>query len=48
MRVKKAEYVKDYKIKMLFSNGVAKVIDFKPFLHSTYALTRKVPKKVKQ
>lgn len=32
MRVKKAEYVKDYKIKMVFSDGAIKVVDFKPFL----------------
>lgn len=32
MRVKQAEYVKDYKIKLLFSNGITKVVDFKPFL----------------
>ncbi len=32
MRVKKAEYVKEYKIKLLFSDGVTKIVDFKPFL----------------
>lgn len=32
MRVKQAEYVKDYKIKLLFSDGVTKIVDFKPFL----------------
>lgn len=32
MRVKKAEYVKDYKIKINFSDGIVKVVDFKPFL----------------
>lgn len=31
MRVKSAEYVKDYKIKFLFSDGIAKVVDFKQF-----------------
>lgn len=31
MIVKKAEYVKDYKIKLLFSDGISKVVDFKPF-----------------
>ncbi len=33
MRVKKAEYVKDYKIQLVFSNGAVKVVDFKPFLN---------------
>ena len=32
MKVKKAEYVKDYKIKLLFSDGMTKLVDFKPFL----------------
>lgn len=32
MRVKKAEYVMDYKIKMLFSDGKEKIVDLKPFL----------------
>lgn len=32
MRVKKAEYVKDYKIKLVFSDGAVKIVDFKPFL----------------
>ena len=32
MRVKKAIYVKDYKIKLLFSDGITKIIDFKTFL----------------
>lgn len=32
MKVKKAEYVKDYKVKLVFNDGVAKVVDFKPFL----------------
>lgn len=35
MIVKKAEYFKEYKIKLLFSDGVTKVVDFKPFLTST-------------
>jgi Protein of unknown function (DUF2442) len=35
MIVKKAEYIKDYKIKLLFSDGVTKVVDFEPFLTST-------------
>jgi len=32
MRIKKAEYVKDYKIEIVFGDGVIKVVDFKPFL----------------
>lgn len=32
MRVKKAEYVNEYKIKLVFSDGVAKIVDFKQFL----------------
>lgn len=32
MRVKKAEYIQDYKIKIIFSDGAIKVVDFKPFL----------------
>ena len=32
MRVKKAEYVDDYMVRMLFSDGITKVVDFKPFL----------------
>jgi hypothetical protein len=35
MIVKKAEYIKDYKIKLHFSDGVSKIVDFKPFLTST-------------
>lgn len=38
MRVKQAEYVKDYKIKILFSDGITKIVDFKPFLKSTRKL----------
>ncbi len=38
MRVKKAEYVKDYKIKMVFSDGAVKVVDFKPFLKNAKGL----------
>lgn len=34
MIVKKAEYIKDYTIKLLFSNGITKIVDFKPFLSS--------------
>ncbi len=39
MIVKKAEYVKDYKIKLLFSDGITKIVDFKPFVQSTRKLT---------
>lgn len=35
MIVKKAEYVKEYKIKLLFSDDVSKIVDFKPFIKST-------------
>ncbi len=33
MRVKKAEYIKDCKIKILFSDGITKVVDFKVFFN---------------
>ena len=32
MRVKQAEYIGDYKIKILFSDGVTKIVDFAAFL----------------
>lgn len=32
MRVKTAEYIKDYRIRLLFSDGVTKVVDFTPLL----------------
>lgn len=32
MRVKQAEYIDGYKIKILFSDGVSKIVDFAPFL----------------
>ena len=32
MRVKRAEYIEDYKIKIMFSNGVMKFVDFAQFL----------------
>lgn len=35
MIIKKAEYVNKNKIKLLFSNGITKVVDFAPFLAST-------------
>ena len=34
MRVKNATYVRDYEISLLFSDGVTKIVDFKPFLIS--------------
>ncbi len=34
MRVKQAEYIEDYKIKVFFSDGAVKVIDFALFLQS--------------
>lgn len=38
MRIKQAEYVKDYKIKLLFSDGITKIVDFKPLLKETRRL----------
>ena len=38
MIIKKAEYVSENKIKLLFSDGVVKVVDFTPFLTSTRKL----------
>jgi hypothetical protein len=38
MRVKQAEYIEDYKIKLLFSDGVTKIVDFKQFLNHTRKL----------
>ncbi len=35
MIVKKAEYIKEYKIKLIFSDGTTKVVDFEPFLTSS-------------
>jgi hypothetical protein len=32
MKIKNAEYVKEYKVKLLFNNGIEKEVDFKPFL----------------
>lgn len=32
MRVKQAKYIEDYKIKIIFSNGVMKIVDFSQFL----------------
>ena len=32
MRVKQAKYIEDYKIKIIFSNGVMKIVDFAQFL----------------
>ncbi|MEI8365678.1 MAG: DUF2442 domain-containing protein [Parachlamydiaceae bacterium] len=34
MRVRKAEYVKDYTIILQFSDGITKVVDFKQFMDS--------------
>lgn len=33
MRIKRAEYVKGYEIKLLFSDGITKIVDFKPLLN---------------
>jgi hypothetical protein len=35
MIIKKAEYVSENKIKLLFSDGITKIVDFTPFLAST-------------
>lgn len=32
IKIKKAKYLNDYKIELIFSDGVAKVVNFKPFL----------------
>ncbi len=32
MRVQKVEYIKDYKLKILFSNGVVKIVDIEPII----------------
>jgi uncharacterized protein DUF2442 len=32
MKVKQAEYIEDYKIRVLFSDGVTKMVDFTSFL----------------
>lgn len=39
MRIKKAEYINDYKIKMLFSDGMVKIVDFKPLLKNAKNLS---------
>jgi hypothetical protein len=38
MRIKKAEYVDGYKIKLLFNDGVCKIVDFEQFLSTTRKL----------
>lgn len=35
MIIKKAEYINQNKIKLLFSDGITKIVDFTPFLEST-------------
>jgi len=32
MKIKKAEYLKNYEVKLLFSNGITKIVNFKPVL----------------
>jgi hypothetical protein len=40
--IKKAEYVKEYEIRLLFSDGAEKVIDFQSFLNTAKnPMTRK-------
>ena len=38
MRIKKARYVGEHKISLLFNDGVTKVVDFKQFLSTTRKL----------
>lgn len=33
--IEKAEYIKDYKISLLFSDGTRNIVDFEPFLQSS-------------
>ena len=33
--IEKAEYINDYKISLLFSDGTRKIVDFEPFLQSS-------------
>lgn len=35
MRIIKAEYIDDYKIKILFNSGISKIVDFKKLLSTT-------------
>ena len=35
LSIVKAEYIKDYKIKLFFSDGKENTIDFEPFLNSS-------------
>ena len=35
VNVVRAEHVSDYELKLYFSDGVERVIDFEPFLHSS-------------
>lgn len=46
LKIVKAEYIKDYKIKLRFSDGKEKTINFKPFLkQSKNPMTTKYPDK---
>ena len=38
MRIKKAEYIDGHKIKLLFNDGITKVVDFEQFLSTTRKL----------
>ncbi len=38
MRIKKAEYINGHKIKLLFNDGITKVVDFERFLSTTRKL----------
>lgn len=35
LKIESAEYLGNYSIKLLFNDGVSRIIDFKPFLTST-------------
>lgn len=34
MKIKQAQYVRDFQINLLFRDGIEKVVDFKPFISS--------------
>ena len=36
LKVKQANYLSDYVIRITFNNGVEKLIDFKPFLSKSF------------
>jgi len=36
IKIKKAEYVGNYTLKLLFSDGITQQVDFEPFLRNSY------------